>query len=393
MLKSKNTFIKVGSTILFVFLSLMLVISFGVPSFMDRMGINPTTIAVVNGKEVSVYDYRFFLSTDSRFAGRQNEILNDENMNQYVQQLFIRRVLAIQYAEKLGVVISKDQVFDYIRNISYFKGEDGKFSTERMDAILAHYNMTFDQFFDRSKNTLMLLELNNLVNYGTGFGPDEVRMVKTADSSHFVLKYAFLSESDIKNKYADEIAVSDDEIDAELAKLKDENAGDGKIEADASAMAEPQKSRESVKALLERQKIASVKVKIEEDLKKFQNQPAAFDKAVAYLGTGVKMSKAFSLGSPVYGGGEKGKILYDLYMSSQFNEDFLSVELNSMARPINASSGIYVYAPVERQLESFAGTDVSYEEGYSLVEKRFNELENALLDPFFEQSKIVRNYK
>ncbi len=362
----------------FMLLALLLIITFGVPSITENMTQNQSTLAVVNGESVSRYDFTHFLNTDSRFAERANDINANENMRQYAISQFIRRVLNIQYAEKMGITAPRRRVLSYIKSIPFFRTEeDNTFSSERMDTYLKHFNMSFDQFYDKISEVIVLSELNNLIILGAGTSPDEILLQKTVSSSSVQVEYAFLSDEEIKNRYTDEVSVSDEEGDALLKEYqKDEES-------------ELLKSRSSVRTELEREKLGVIKHRMAGEL----SSSSSLEEALSVLEVEPLMSKSFSIGDPVYADTENSPMLHELYSDQAFYEDCLSTEPGTLAEPVVGRDGLYAYTVRTRNITVPDRGDITDMDKGRALNESFEIMGDLLLDSFYDNSKVERKYR
>ncbi|MDA3899189.1 MAG: SurA N-terminal domain-containing protein [Spirochaetes bacterium] len=383
MVKSKNIFVKVFSYILVGILTVLLVISLGGTSFMDKAALDQTTIAVVNGEKVSIYDFNHFINTDQRFYNRIDDINSDEQMRNYVRSVYIQRVLTIQYAEKIGIVVVGDQVLNYIRSLSNLSDDDGKFSTERLNQLLKYYNISYTQFFKRTKDILILRELDHLIVNGTGVSPDEIRMEKSARGSKITLRYAFLSNSELKKRYPERLAVSVSEIEAEVKNIQE-------------SMSDPLDDSESLqkqsRISLESRKLAELKAELLSQINKLALENRPFSDGVALLDVTVGESQPFQIGNPVYSTDEKTGLLLDLYTNNVFYEDSLKVKEGLLARGVDVSNGLYIFTPKEKIISFDKDAEITQYDSYQTHQARSAFVENAMLSPFFEKSRVVRNY-
>lgn len=360
----------------FVLLAALLILTFGVPSMNQNQGQNRSTLAVVNGQSVSTYDFVHFMNTDNRFAGRTNEINADENMRQYVISLFIKRILNIQYAEKIGIKAPKAAVLSYIRSIPFFQTEDGEFSSEQMDNYLAHFNMSFEQFYEKTRQVVLLSELNNLIVHGAGVSPDEILLQKTVQGSNIQIEYAFVSNDEIRKRYPDRITVSDSEVDAEMEESEDESE-------------DPAQTRASVKTRLEREKLSRIKIELAGTISK----GSVYESALETLNAGTKLSKNFRIGDPVYEDSDENTMLYELYSDQSFYEDCLGAEIGTTAKPVVASNGVYVYTVREKVVHVPELASITEMDKGRALNESFGVTQNELLNSFYESSKVVRNYQ
>jgi parvulin-like peptidyl-prolyl isomerase len=117
------------------------------PGELRRRGV----VATVSGTEISLDDYQLALRQQieaykqifgDRFDQKMQESLDLKR--QVVEQL-IRRVLILQYAERVGIGVSADELAGQIRQMPAFAGKDG-FSRQRYLDILRANRLTPERF-------------------------------------------------------------------------------------------------------------------------------------------------------------------------------------------------------------------------------------------------------
>ncbi|MBN2434908.1 MAG: SurA N-terminal domain-containing protein [Spirochaetes bacterium] len=383
MVKSKNIVVKVFSYILVGILTILLVVSLGSPGLMDKAMLNQNTLAAVNGKKIDVQDFGYFLNTDQRFYNRASEIRDDEQLLNYARSVYLQRVLTIQYAQEIGIVVVDDQVVDYISSLGNFKDEDGKFMPDRLDQFLKYYNMSYNQFFKRTYDVLVLRELDNLIVNGTGVSPDDIRMDKTVNNSKITLRYGFLSNAAIKKRYPERLTVSEKEIDDEVERLK---------ETVTEPIDDTELLKKQAKNELEVRKLSELKLEISSKINSLALEGKPFTEGLAVLDVKAEDSKPFKIGSPVYSAEESKGLLLDLYTNSVFYEDCLKVKQGELARAVDVSSGLYVFTPIEKIVPFDKDGELTAYDSYMAHQERSLFVENALLSPFIEKSRVIRNY-
>lgn len=180
----------------------LIIVSFiltGVGNYL--IGGNDNYAAKVNGQEISRVQYesevirersrlqnemgdRFSeLAANERFMrGKRQEILND----------MIDRALLDQYAKKLGMDISDEQIKKAIFNTAMFQ-VDGKFNNERFTSLLAANQMTPEIYAQSLRNQMLNQQVINTV-LGTDFTlPNETDQLATLISQQRVVREATIN--------------------------------------------------------------------------------------------------------------------------------------------------------------------------------------------------------
>jgi len=117
------------------------------PGDLARRGV----VATVAGIEISADDYQQALRQQMAvyrqlFGDKFDEkLLESLNLKQQVMDQLIRRVLVLQYAERMGIGVGPDELADEIRRIPAFSGKDG-FSRQRYLDVLRANRLTPERF-------------------------------------------------------------------------------------------------------------------------------------------------------------------------------------------------------------------------------------------------------
>ena len=69
MFDAKHPVIKVAGYIIVGFFVLIIIISFGMPDFLSRMGLDQNTVAKVNGEVIGYMDFIRYRDTHMNFSG------------------------------------------------------------------------------------------------------------------------------------------------------------------------------------------------------------------------------------------------------------------------------------------------------------------------------------
>ena len=108
-------------------------------------------VATVAGTEITVEDYQLALRQQIQayrqiFGDKLDEkLLESLNLKQQVVEQLIRRLLVLQYAERIGVAVSPEELAEEIRRMPAFGGKES-FSRQRYLDILKANRLTPERF-------------------------------------------------------------------------------------------------------------------------------------------------------------------------------------------------------------------------------------------------------
>lgn len=375
MFDSKSPVIKIGGYIIVGFFVLIIIISFGMPDFMSRIGLDKSTVAVVNGEKIHYLD---FLRFRDNVASRVKDV-NSKEIQQLILDSMIRYRLQLQKADKIGIMVSDDRVKRTIRENPMFFDQSGKFSNRNLKLFLDHYHLNLTDYYVTVKEELLNGGMAQMLQMGTGVSPDEVIAQSAIENSKIQIKYCFASNAELKKKIAADLSVSDAEIDEELR-------------TDRAEVKDPKTDRERVRGKLADRKFEMLKKHMVDDIDKLSLGNASFEAAVARIGGAVKMSSVFKIGEPVKENDAKGSVLFSISESPVFINDCLTLGIGRTSRVISSFDGLYVFTPVKKDVVLKGPADAEYAavENRLLTDKA-NSLYVAMMMQFVEKSKIKKN--
>lgn len=225
----------------------IIIVSFiltGVSSYL--IGGNNNYAAKVNGQEIARGQFENAVASErnrqqqqlgeqfSELAGNENYI---KNMRQQVLNRLIDESLLDQYARKLGLSISDEQVRQAIFKTQAFQN-NGAFDNQRFTGIVNQMGMSTDQYAQALRNQLTTQQLINALVGSEFMLPGETNQLAALISQQRVVREATI---DVKALAAKQQA-SDSEIDAYYGQHKDrfvapEQFRVSYIKLDAAAMA------------------------------------------------------------------------------------------------------------------------------------------------------------
>ncbi len=262
------------------FFSLIIIISFGMPDFLSRIGGNENMVAIVNSSVIDRMDYVRF--RDNMAQGLDTKSMSDRDAARAVLNALIEHKLQIQKAEKLHISVSDERVRSVIKGIPIFQNSLGSFDSERYKRYLSHYNFGMSEYFFYVRENLISGEFYNMIESGIGVSPDEVIAVSAIENSMIQVQYAFISNWDLKKMFREQVAVSDAEVVAELKKHPEEARGKDK--------------ETQARARLEERKFQNVRGRIINGIEGEARARRPFAATVKKLGAVPTLSRVFKIG-------------------------------------------------------------------------------------------------
>jgi hypothetical protein len=374
MFDSKSPIVKIVSYAVTGFFVMIIVISFGMPDFISRMGLDQTAIAYVNGEKVDRLDYLRY--RDSRFGDMRGE----KKMEAMILSYFINDVLLLQDARKAGFSVSDEAVKDYILNIPGLKDPaTGTLNAERLNMFLERVNISFNDLQKTIRKDLLRDRYMQFLRMGVAVPSSEVISEYRAANSRIQVKYSYLSGMDMQKMFAAETAVTDAEITAEMEKNKKE-------------VKDPKTDRDRIKKKLESAKLARIKKDIIDRVNAIALKGGSFDEAQAVLKGNVTLSKIFRPGERLTD--DRGQPVTGLNNSKIFLEDFMEIGQNKSSRIISSDSGMFIFTPVVKDIKN---DDVPEKDQAAIAGRLEQEsvrmITGNLMQKLYEGSKIVKNLK
>ncbi len=375
MFDSRSPVVKIAGYAIVGFFVLVIVISFGMPDFMSRLGMDKSIVAVVNGEKVHHLD---FLRYRNSVSQRVQDV-NSKEMQHYILDSMIRYRLQLQKAGEIGIRVSDDRIKRVIREMPMFRDESGKFNRQYLNLFLDHHHLSLNDYYVMVREDLVNEELVRMIQSGAGVSRDEVITRNAVDNSKIQIRYCYASNSELRKRWAESLGVSDAEIDAELA-------------ANRSEVKDPKTDRQRIRTKLEDRKFEAKKKEITGEIDRLSLEGGSFERAAARLGGGVRTSAVFKAGEPVREAGAKGNVLYSLSDSPLFIGDCLSLRNGSSSRVIASFDGLYVFTPMRKDVplgEPAATQYATLETG--LRNEKTNAVYINMMTVFLEKSKVSKN--
>ncbi|MBN2040240.1 MAG: SurA N-terminal domain-containing protein [Spirochaetes bacterium] len=376
MFDSKSPVIKVGGYIIVGLFTLLIVVSFGMPDFMSKIGVDENVVAIVNGEKIYRLDFLRYRDNMSR----QIPDANKKEMQDQILNSLIMRKLMLQKIEDIGIRITDERVMENIKSIPFFKNKDGKFDKSILERYLNYNHLALPDFFLTVKEDLLINEFRHLVITGIGVSPNEVKTDYAIEKSQFQIKYCHISAADLDKRYKKDITVTEREIDDELQKSQDE-------------IKDPKTDRKRIRDKLERQKLNKIKSELIAAVDKLAAEKKSFNQAASVLKGNVMVSEPFRIGDPVKSR-TKGKMLHSISNSSIFTDSLSRLESGQTSKVIDSFDGIYIFTPVKKNYKLKDPEASDYDR---IQDEIANQVNNSvyisMMTSLREESRIIKNLK
>jgi hypothetical protein len=368
MFDSKSPVVKFVSYAITGFFVLIIIISFGMPDFISRMGFDQTVVAIVNGEKLNRFD--FIRYRNNRFGD-----LSDRKMDNIILSYFIGDYLIFQEAMNSGFYVTNDAVKDYVLNIPGLKNQNtGKIDPERLNYFFERVASEGEIKKEMVRNKFM-----QYVRMGVAVPSDEIYAEYKADTSRIQIKYSFLSNMELRNINKNRIAVSDAEISSDMEKNKKE-------------IKDPKTDRERIRAKLENIKLDKIKKDLVDAIDALSLNNGSFEQAQAMMGGMVSTSKIFKIGEKVTD--QNGQPIASINNSNIYLEDFLGIKEGRTSRVISSESGLYIFTPILREIKKGQPSENEYRSiSKNLEDQSMMMAIGTLRQKLFENAKKIINLK
>jgi peptidyl-prolyl cis-trans isomerase D len=185
-----------GGILLLVSASMLLYL---VPSYNTGSGVNDTVVAKIGNTDITESDARHSIAIQTRGQKIPAEIIPNY-VPQMIQTMIADRALEYE-AHKLGLVVSDQDVADYLRQTFPNLFPDGKFvGKEAYAAMLGQQGVTIDQFESDLKRTMLIGKLREVAVEGSIVTPAEVEKEYRKKFDQVQLQYVKLSQDKYKKE-------------------------------------------------------------------------------------------------------------------------------------------------------------------------------------------------
>lgn len=310
--------------------TIIILISFGMPSgVLNRTGGNDA--ASINGTKISALQVRRF------FKMNLPEGQDSPEMMDRILSYMIDMELDYQFAVKKKIDVSKSMVQNVIKRTRSFTDENGNYIPENFNSFLKHYGFTLTEYHLSMKKSVIAYELSRMIDYSAQVTDDEMQYANIARNSEYQIRFIFLPDRDIREKFKTETAVTEDEITKEL---KDNPA----------EVRDPETDRTRIKSKLEMKKTQVVKTALESKLNAVSEKGGKIEEAASVLGGKIFNSAPYKIGAKITEESNPENVLTGLMMSDTYFEGIINLEPGQISKAINSVDGIYVFTPLKKQI-------------------------------------------
>lgn len=374
MFDSKSPLIKYTGYAIIGFFGLIIIISFGMPSFMPEITRDKNAIAVINGEKIKTYDFL-------RYRDSRNRNLKDDKEMERLLDEYIQSRLLLQQAKKMGFEASDTRVARDLKKYPFLQDKDGKFDPKKFNTYLENTWLTIDKFYLLHKNDYIRRDFMDFVMMGVSVSPADLKSEYVSDNSKIQIKYSFISNPDLKKKFKAQLEVKEDEISKEMAKNKSE-------------VKDPKTDKIRIKKKLETNKLNKLKKELADKINAIALRGGQFTQTSALLGGKVGLSNQFKIGGYVKENTKKGRPLTTLSNSKIFQENCLKLPVGVSSRTIEAATGMYVFTPILKDIKKTEPTEKDLESLRKMSENQTSySIYNKIMSKFYEDSKIIKNFK
>ena len=179
------------------------------PGDLARRGV----VATVAGTEISVDDYQQALRQQIEVYKQvlgdrfDQKLVESMNLRRQVVEQLVRRILVLQYAERMGIGVSAEELAEEIRRIPAFAGKDG-FNRQRYLDILRANRLTPERFEADLRRSLTERRMEALIRGAIRVSEAEAREMFRQIHRQLTVEVVQLPAGDEGKKLADKITVA-----------------------------------------------------------------------------------------------------------------------------------------------------------------------------------------
>ena len=375
MFDSKSPVVKAVGYFIISFFALIIIISFGMPDFISRLGLDNSIVAVVNGQKVHRFDYLRY--RDNRFGHLRNQNMDDLILNYYITD-----ILLLQKARDIGFAVSDERLTHLIREeIPAFKNpQTGVFDPNLYKHIRDANHMNNKSFYETIKKDIIKDDFLSFVNMGIVVPEDDIKAEYISSNSQIQIKYAYLSNIGLKKKFSSRITVTEQEIADE-------------IEKNIKEIKDPKSDRVRIKQKIEQRKLNEIKKELIDRINALAMKNSSFSQALSLMDAQVRYSKEFKIGEDIKENSKKGPSIPAISNSNIFLEDCLRIPAGQTSRVIESTSGLYIFTPVLKNIARYPEEADKKEIRKKLTKQTYNMIAGNLMRELQEESKIIKNLK
>jgi len=179
------------------------------PGDLARRGV----VATVAGTDITTDEYQQALRQQIEVYRRlfgdklDPQLLESLDLKRQVLELLIRRILVLQYAERMGIGVSENELGEEIRRMPVFAVKDG-FSRQRYLDVLRANRLTPERFEADLRQTLTARKMEDLIRGAVMVSEAEVREAFRQARREVTLEVVQLPAGEEGKKLADKITVA-----------------------------------------------------------------------------------------------------------------------------------------------------------------------------------------
>src|SRR3990172_4232700 len=170
-------------------------------------------VATVAGTEISVDDYQQALRQQIEVYKQvlgdrfDQKLVESMNLRRQVVEQLVRRILVLQYAERMVIGVSAEELAEEIRRIPAFAGKDG-FNRQRYLDILRANRLTPERFEADLRRSLTERRMEALIRGAIRVSEAEAREMFRQIHRQLTVEVVQLPAGDEGKKLADKITVA-----------------------------------------------------------------------------------------------------------------------------------------------------------------------------------------
>jgi len=280
MKKSANPIIKIGTYLALGFFTVIIIINFGMPDSGGCASVGKNDAASVNGQKITQIQVNRFI--EMRLKDQGMEITPE--ITARVLDHLVSMELDVQYAKTAGIDISKIAADKMIRRS--FTDEKGNFNEDSLKRFMNNFRFTLKEYHQNMKKELVRYELSKIVEFSSAVSKDEIQFANIIRNSDYQIKFVFIPNRDLSEKYKDKVSVTEDEISKELKN-------------NPAEVRDPETDRERLKNKLQSKKLELVKSELINSLNSVSEKGGRIEEAAAILGAKVMNSAPYKIGAKI----------------------------------------------------------------------------------------------
>ncbi len=186
---------------------------FGIEGIILNSGKSDVALSV-NGKEISKAEIDRAINAQrdalaQRMGGKiDTSIFTDDMLRPRVIETLIQKELMTQAIKDEGLFVAPESIKSYVRSMDQFKDENGQFSQEKLETVLARAGYTAARFFDELSNGMVAEQLQQGIGSSAFLTSDELKTLVQLDGQKRDVAFATLKLDSFKDK----IEVTDEQV-------------------------------------------------------------------------------------------------------------------------------------------------------------------------------------